>query len=185
MDESSLAHLLKKYRQGKCTPEELDQLASWYQSLNADAEPLDPAHLVRATDRVEARLSSITKDTPRTGGRLLKWLPYAAAIVICLSVATWFLTNKVTTVGQPETVSVIDVAPGGNKAMLTLADGRTITLDESRKGIVVGDGISYSDGGKLVADAGDRDSQTAAQQQMLSTPKGGMYQITLSDGTNV
>ena len=184
MDESSLAHLRKKYRQGNCTPEELAQLESWYLSLNADAEPLDPARLTKATDRVGLRLSSITKDTPRTGGRLLKWLPYAAAIVTCLSVATWFLADKVTTVGKPETVSVVDVVPGGNKATLTLADGRAITLDESRKGIVVGKGISYTDGSELVVNA-DRDNQTATQQQMLSTPKGGMYQITLSDGTNV
>lgn len=185
MDESSLAHLMKKYRQGNCTPEELEQLESWYLSLNADAEPLDPVKLTKATNRVGLRLSSNIKGTPPMARRLLKGMPYAAAIVVCIGVAMWFLIDQAVTVNQPEAASVIDVAPGGNKATLTLADGRTITLDESRQGIVVDEGISYSDGGELVADWVELAGRTTIQWQSLSTPQGGMYQITLSDGTRV
>src|SRR5699024_8979326 len=81
---------------------------------------------------------------------------------------------------QPPQSSAIK--PGGNKATLTLAGGRTIDLNTGQSGIVVGETITYAAGKALVQiDPGAK----SREQLTLSTLKGGMYQITLSDGTKV
>jgi len=78
-----------------------------------------------------------------------------------------------------------DIEPGGNRATLRLANGRTIRLDESRSGIVVKKGqVTYADGSSL-AEVGNEGLPAAAPMMELSTPKGGTYQVTLPDGTEV
>src|SRR5690606_13352531 len=74
-----------------------------------------------------------------------------------------------------------DILPGGNRATLTLADGRTINLSEAQTGIVVGDGITYLDGTGVL----DNSASSVSTIMSLSTPKGGTYQITLPDGSKV
>src|SRR5699024_5358753 len=65
-------------------------------------------------------------------------------------------------------------------------------LSEEQEGIIVGNGITYTDGSKIV-DYGesipDNDRSPERLQSpvnhQLSTPRGGTYQIILSDGTKV
>src|SRR5690606_8932413 len=80
-----------------------------------------------------------------------------------------------------------DIAPGGNKAILTLANGTKITLDTTKMGI-----ISIQGGTKIIKQNNGLltySKSQAGQSQTLfntiSTPKGGQYQIVLSDGTKV
>jgi ferric-dicitrate binding protein FerR (iron transport regulator) len=79
-----------------------------------------------------------------------------------------------------------DVAPGGNRAILTLADGSTITLDSAGKGNLVKQGnaqVTKVDAGKLTYKAVGNNAP--AVYNMVSTPAGGRYQVTLEDGTRV
>ncbi|WP_051292816.1 FecR family protein [Olivibacter sitiensis] len=81
-----------------------------------------------------------------------------------------------------------DILPGGNRATLTLADGRTVELSEAQSGIVVGDGdIRYTDGTSLALSptGGDRGRLDGSMVLELHTPKGGTYQVTLPDGSRV
>src|SRR5690606_24791229 len=57
-------------------------------------------------------------------------------------------------------------------------------LSEEKTGIVIGDRIMYTDGGD-VWDGKLAETELTAHDLRLTTPKGGMYQITLSDGTKV
>lgn len=76
-----------------------------------------------------------------------------------------------------------DIAPGGNRATLTMADGRTIELSAIQNGIIIGsEGISYEDGSEVEQGESVRSGSSLLT---LSTPKGGQYQITLPDGTKV
>ncbi len=79
------------------------------------------------------------------------------------------------------------LVPGGNKAILTLANGSSILLDSVTNGMISRQGktlvvksdsnrVTYKPGG---AKAGDVVYNT------LRTPRGGKYQITLPDGTKV
>jgi ferric-dicitrate binding protein FerR (iron transport regulator) len=75
-----------------------------------------------------------------------------------------------------------DVAPGSNKAMLTLTNGKTINLSNLKTGVVIdAAALTYNDGTRIA-----EDSKTSGPQQMiLHTPKGGTYQVVLPDGTKV
>lgn len=123
--------------------------------------------------------------------RLRRWTPYAAAAVAILVAGIWFLNPG----KQPDTrfnpldeQLSVDMAPGGHRATLTLADGRTIDLSEAQSGIVVGDGINYFDGSTVLDMGHDNNGlidMAASPPMAISTPAGGMYRITLADGTEV
>lgn len=109
----------------------------------------------------------------------------AAVVVFALS---WFFTE----IGQraalpgkemPGASVVSDISPGGNRAIITLADGSAIALDESQSGIVVGGGVTYSDGSKVIDPLPENQKSTTYYE--LATPKGGTYQVVLSDGSRV
>src|SRR5690606_4295095 len=71
---------------------------------------------------------------------------------------------------------------GGNRAKLTLADGRALDLSEAQSGIVVGEkDITYDNGTSEVVKL----PSDAVVSLTLSTPKGGTYQLTLADGSRV
>lgn len=86
---------------------------------------------------------------------------------------------------------VADIAPGGNKAILTLADGSRIVLDTAGKGNLAHQGavrITKTDDGQLVytINEGSKKDETAAGlSNSIVTPKGGQYQVNLPDGTRV
>ena len=79
-----------------------------------------------------------------------------------------------------------DVPPGGNKAVLTLADGSTITLDDAKNGALAQQGTTkvLKLDGKLSYDAAKR-STDQVYYNTIATPRGGQYEIVLADGTKV
>src|SRR5690606_19168565 len=77
-----------------------------------------------------------------------------------------------------------DVLAGGDRATLTLSDGRVVTLNSDKKGVVIGNDLTYNDGTSLV-DTEGRSALPAVTELTLTTPRGGQYQTTLSDGTKV
>jgi ferric-dicitrate binding protein FerR (iron transport regulator) len=81
-----------------------------------------------------------------------------------------------------------DVAPGGNKALLTLADGQTIVLDSAANGTLATDGgatITKTAGGKIAYTTGNGQPNSAVVYNTMTTPRGGQYQLALPDGSSV
>lgn len=80
---------------------------------------------------------------------------------------------------------IIDKQPGGNKAILTLADGKTIVLDSTADGLISqqGDVKVINAGGLLSYQNGNENTEVV--YNTISTPKGGQYQILLADGSKV
>lgn len=80
-----------------------------------------------------------------------------------------------------------DVLPGGNKAILTLADGSNLVLDSAKNGLIGQQGnsrVTKLDNGKLTYQPADnRSSVVAVSYNKLSTPRGGQYQLVLPDGS--
>ena len=76
--------------------------------------------------------------------------------------------------------SAVEVMPGSDRAVLTLADGEMITLDSSAGDVLRGHGISNADA--TVSYVGSRKTFS---MNTLSTPRGGQYKLRLSDGTMV
>lgn len=117
-----------------------------------------------------------------------RWLPYAAAVLITAMGVGLFLYDRLS---QPADHEVVqgpseDIQPGGNRAILTLADGREILLNEGQSGIVLSDEeIKYKDGDPLASLNAHDQSDGSIPWLELKTPKGGTYQVTLPDGTDV
>lgn len=114
-----------------------------------------------------------------------KLFPYwkylsAACILIVVLFAYWKLQVGESYTAEQVRELTAQLPPGTNKATLQLADGQFIELSSDHQGVVVGDNLYYDDGSLLM------DGFTDQQMNLvLSTPKGGQYQIVLPDGTKV
>jgi len=115
----------------------------------------------------------------------------AAAIIICmLSVSLYFLfkPQPARQISKTENIKTPanDVAPGGNKAILTLANGRSIILDSAANGTLTTQGNS-----KILKLNGMLSYNTLKNKSSevlyntISTPRGGQYELMLSDGSKV
>lgn len=194
--------LIEKYESGKITAKEKLLLNEWYRSFNdAQTEVVTTESLTeqQLSDRIRMRLlKTINRnDKPKTAIVARKWqIPAAAVILIFLSLGAYLMfTSKpakqdVIKIQETKTLLKNDVAPGGNRALLTLADGTTIVLDSASDGTISQQGninikkldnglIIYSVNGKQVAENDE------AFYNTISTPRGGQYQVTLADGTKV
>ena len=111
---------------------------------------------------------------------------WAAAAVILLGGSTYlWLSHEKTPVNSPAS-NLAAIAPGREGAILTLADGRQVSLDSMGNGVIThqsGAAVVMSNG-KLVYDAAGENS-TNIEYNKMTTPKGRQFQVTLPDGTKV
>lgn len=129
----------------------------------------------REDDRYRRRVRRLT---------VLKVSGVAASICICLGMLYWQMGMHVDPIDNRHAISEFaEIKPGHNSANLKIQGmQRSIELKSSEAGIVIDQHIQYADGGGLI----QVDEKIAANPIMeLTTPKGGEYQITLSDGTQV
>ena len=130
---------------------------------------------------------------------LLRRIAVAAAILVLLGAGTylWMIrTHENNTVKSgTSTNEQQDVQPGGNKAVLTLADGSTILLDSAANGKLTQQGkttIIKSGNGQLVYTRENEKpgnllttDHSPLTYNTLTTPRGGQYQLVLPDGSKV
>lgn len=141
----------------------------------------------RLWEITQAKMADRGMAKDRPSRKLRFWLPYAAAVILIALIGTWVYSlvgdRQPMESDRVPLLSHADIPPGGNRATLTLADGQTIDLSEAQTGIIVGDGITYLDGNSVLGD--QVNEGTREHSLMLTTPKGGTYQVTLPDGTKV
>lgn len=115
-----------------------------------------------------------------------KWVA-AAAVLIIISTATyfWLNRNKQQVMEEKKMASMQDIPPGGNRAILTLADGSTIVLDSAKNGAIARQGnstVTKLEGGQL-AYSTPTETEQKIIYNTIHTPKGGQYILMLPDGT--
>ncbi len=120
---------------------------------------------------------------------LLHWKYYiaaAVALIFAIGGVYRYWRSEVPSSNMVVTTPIQrDVQPGGNRAVLTLADGQHIDLAESQSGIQLGDALTYLDGSPVGNASFDKQLKQQTMALQLHTPKGGTYQLTLPDGTKV
>lgn len=123
-----------------------------------------------------------------------KWIAAAAIFIVFLGGVSYFLifnktSNKIAgTVNLSQQNSKNDVAPGGNKAILTLGDGSTIVLDSAQNGILTQQGntkVIKLNNGQLAYKLTKSNEELEIEYNSVTTPRGGQYQLVLSDGSKV
>lgn len=204
-ETEAIVTLIKKRLDGVLTDDEHEQLQRWLkkdpsneaflaQVLTGDmlwGGVLDWLNMAGDGDdewprRLESQvMSKVSATAPDSGPTIRRLLPYAAAILlfVTLGLGYYFFASNQPSVDNVHVV--FDVAPGGNKASLTMPDGRTLELSGQKDGIVMGDELTYIDGTFLAATDMDGNGHSNNGFSVLSTPIGGQYQVTLSDGTKV
>jgi ferric-dicitrate binding protein FerR (iron transport regulator) len=117
----------------------------------------------------------------------------AAVVILILAAGSYFIFNKNNSqkqIAQSHSQKFYnDITPGGNKAILTLANGSQIVLDSAAVGTLANQGnvkIIKLDSGQLAYNGPQtKEILTEISYNTISTPRGGQYQLTLSDGTKV
>jgi transmembrane sensor len=195
MTKEQLQELLQKEKAGTCSPAELARLHQWYEQLDVsgslyiDNEPVQAVEELSNTMLLEFRQKLAAGQAPVR--RLRIWRMVAAAILLFVVGGWWFVVDRrggsaPTVVDTPV---VKDVLPGGNRAILQLADGTDIVLDSVADGVLVKQGgvkvIKLHDGVLAYDRQSSIVNREPIQYNTVTTPRGGQYQLTLSDGTKV
>jgi transmembrane sensor len=112
-----------------------------------------------------------------------RWWVAAAAVVLLLGSlgGLWVMRKPSAPVVH---VTVADVAPGGNKAVLTLSGGQKIVLDSAGNGVLAQQGgasVVKVDSGMIVYHG----ASGVPSFNTLTTPFGGTYALVLPDGSRV
>jgi transmembrane sensor len=203
MEKEQIAQLLNKFKAGTTTDAEHAFLEQWYAQYKGEegmdyqlADRLEDANQIWAALPVHEERASIRK-------RLWPRIAVAAAAVAAIVFGVWFYTSRPIVNRNSQIVNQNDIAPGKNTATLTLANGKTINLSDTKTGVVVGDELKYNDNtivqdssgshfsGSLKGDQKNtgpvRAPSLGSKNQMLTatTPRGGTYQVILPDGTKV
>ncbi len=114
------------------------------------------------------------------------WFRYAAAILIVLGISVFFFLNRRSdSVQTPGAVTEI-IQPGTDKATLTLSDGRQVILSDSANQLIADGKISINkEKGVLSYNPVLTSDKSTAGYNIMSTPRGGQYQLVLPDGSRV
>lgn len=207
-----LQYLLRRYLQDTGTPMEIREFWNLVSKLDNDA-PLkndlwqfwdsSDSHAFQQDkdwDEVLQRIRQQAKawEYDQPPGRIKRaiWTKVAVAsalLLLLMGGGYWLFKNHThtpTRVATHEELLKNDIAPGQNRAVLTLGNGAQIILDSARVGQLAQQGITNIvkvNGGQVVYKAQNRSQSAAPQSRMvfntLSTPRGGQYKIRLPDGT--
>jgi transmembrane sensor len=211
-----LDFLLRQYAAGSCTRKELLELFETIRDAQQDAALNDSLQTlwqeIGANERLPMldkekifqQIAGKTKIQPIPSGRIRtipRQIPFrigaAAAIFLAVltgGIALWRGDHPRQTIVQRNISRVNDIAPGGDKAILTLADGSHIVLDSAGKGDLSRQGamrVIKLDSARLVyrevekTGAASASGSTATTYNIIQTPRGGQYQVVLADGTQV
>ncbi|TKC62436.1 FecR family protein [Pedobacter hiemivivus] len=180
MNTKKAANLLDRYLHGKVNKEEEALVQYWLLSeiKKNESEEEDqtyPQNHIEMWDTI-----SKTINTKKIN--LWPRISVVAAAIAVISMSIWFYSSRpVIVTPDAKIANQTDIAPGGNKATLTLGNGKTIQLSNAKTGLVIGKDLRYNDNTAINSTAQTKENEMAS----ITTPRGGTYQIQLPDGTKV
>ncbi|MFD2553440.1 FecR family protein [Sphingobacterium tabacisoli] len=198
MNESELPDLIEKYIDGTATYDERERLLVWYRSFDhseifmADEDKVD-----ESLQLILTKLNATLDFPPRKKSIIQKihpWYWAAAILLIGFSISLFYIErgNLLTeSAKQVHKDSILQIQPGTDKAILTLADGLVIPLDEAGKKVLQNNqdqNFRVESDGVLTMKSNQARTTSSSQrivENQLSTPRGGQYRIILDDGTTV
>ncbi|WEK37859.1 MAG: FecR domain-containing protein [Candidatus Pseudobacter hemicellulosilyticus] len=197
--------LAQKWINGTITDEEKAWFGSWYAQFDfsrveltdhwaKDPEILRKVMLHRLKQEIRSESDPAQAPVLSLPARKIpRWIPRtaAAAAVAALLITGWYLLTPAgpqpaQTAGMQQQ-RLPDIGPGGDKAVLTLADGSSIVLDDAANGALASQGAVQvvKNDGQLLYQRGGQPVADAVTYNTLTTPKGGQYRLTLPDGSKV
>ena len=194
MKKQQAKDMVSRYVQGKATPEERELLDKWfYQNLDNNTYKPDPKSLEKNDGEITKHLMKHIGAHQNKAKTIRLWTRIAAAasILIFLSFGAFFLLRNNNQQEQIAKNQIYNIAPGTNNAILTLANGKTIVLNNFQKGLLAKQGasaINKSANGELVYQQRTNSETPIAEiaYNSITIPRGAEYQVVvLPDGSKV
>lgn len=204
MTGMTVEELWEKYLQGTATLAELEQLKVYFSQVQYRAAFdgllqdafTDPRYIETGDYNVDDMVNNlmIKLKEERYNQPVVRRMHYRrriwmAASLLLLTVALVYLWSDHKTKVSEGTTTVAnkeDLPPGGEGAILTLSDGKQVVLDSLGNGLVAHQSGSdvLLENGKLRYDS-KQQTENSTAYNMMSTPRGRQFQMTLPDGSKV
>ncbi len=205
--------ILEKYHLGNASAEEVEFLEAYYRAFGLRTDYTSGMEEGKRSilkedlkNSITERINAFQTDKIKTGQRkIYQWSISAAAAILIISGLWLFyqprknnIQHAINPIKKDSFVPLkdtglpkVDITPGGNKAVLTLANGKKINLTDVNIGMLAEQAnvqITKIADGQLVytilSDQQDINNEKD-QYNTIETPRGGRYQMRLPDGTNV
>ncbi|KIO78997.1 hypothetical protein TH53_00495 [Pedobacter lusitanus] len=191
-DQNTLQDLANKWLKGTITPEEKEKFNNWFSELAE--EPIEitesyavseEAHENKMWNIIHQKIAQEKKPVVKRLNRRV-WIAAASLFVIC-STALYLTLHSGDQSKDTASFTAV-IKPGGDKAFLTLANGKRIILKDIASGVLATEAnvqISKTDEGQLAYHYVNDDRKTAGPvlYNIIETPRGGEYQVLLPDGS--
>lgn len=194
---SEIFKLIQKNLDGTITVDERKALDEWFYNFSPeDISLLSNETGGNISGRIKNRLNDYVNYEKRVAFRrrqsnMLK-VALVLSIVTVSSLVYYFFSapdlEKKVVANTEETKVVKDIAPGTNKAILTLGNGAIVILDSTANGQLGVQGntkVIKLDDGQLHYVKGEGSGKEDVLYNSISTPRGGQYQVVLADGSQV
>ncbi|TFF35478.1 FecR family protein [Mucilaginibacter psychrotolerans] len=193
MDLQKINDLLSKYEQGTASESEIEELNQWYREIAyQDAE--FPESEDSAGDAIFKSISSRTRPVKKFNR--FRWMAAASIFLVSAVTVTILFIKYKSPEDRNGILAAKEILPGGNKATLILANGTKVLLADASDGQIAsqnGMKVTKAADGKLIYTVGDvnkgvqnsSDIPDSGAYNTITTPKGGQYQVVLSDGSRV
>ncbi|MGN6181768.1 MAG: FecR family protein [Mucilaginibacter sp.] len=185
--------LIHKYNKGIATEEEINFIESFDNAFDLKDDLITDANESSFQDikssiknGIEDRIIALDKKKRPYYQAIYRYA--AAAVILLIASVTIFIMRKDGNSRSNTKQTAQVIRPGGNKATLTLSNGKRIVLDEAHNGRIAQQSnvnITKTANNQIVYAATGNGSEQAAYtlQNTISTPNGGQYQLVLPDGT--
>lgn len=190
----NIEKLIVKFLNKEANFDELQQLELWISNPNNEAlfleyikinasinKSMTKYNKVKAKENIILRIKKEKEIATNNSKRSLRYKYAAAAILIIAFASTYLLKDTLFSNQIENNIPIIvnnQIKPGIDKATLTLEDGTQVTLE---KGTSYQTQNANSNGEEIIYSKPSRE----LVYNYLTIPRGGQFQITLSDGTKV
>ena len=200
MNKRRFIGILRRYRRGTASSDEvqfIEQYCRLYDMESEDAVPKDADERRQLKQAIKQgiweRIYAAESDENRVKKMFPRFFTIAAAIILILGSGLLLYMNLYRKSGNSLVLNGghpyhNDVKPGGTKAVLTLAGGRKIVLDNAPDGSLATQGsvdVVKRDSGALVYKSSSTHVQAKPVFNQMYIPLGGEFKIVLADGTKV
>jgi transmembrane sensor len=201
--QNDFLRIIDKYIEGKASSEEINFLNRYYDDFEKQPDLLESKSVeqkIILRDEILSQIMSQTASQVINKGKVISifsknWhkVAAAAAVILLILLPIYILNpfqSKEIAKNNPAPLNQLknDVAPGGNKAILTLGDGSIINLDSAKSGMLAQHAnikVIKLDDGQVAYRLNKGAENLKTEYNTITTPRGGQYQLELSDGSKV
>jgi len=188
--------IITKFKNGEATTAEIREIDLWYENQASNSgytDTMSSDERFEAKQKILQRINTSIHQESKTVIKInsykkLKTFAFAASLLFAIGVGLYFKLGEQST-DKKRMVAVNDIAPGNNKATLTLANGNKISLTNLSNGEIAsqsGIRISKTDNGQLVYESvANAEASGKAEFNTIEVPAGGQWQVILPDRSRV